>query len=94
VSAPTARAFKAASLDEVDALGADVAARDPALTREQARETVAAALIITAGLWPMANPPEHVSAMFVDHPELTRAHVHFEQRLEALLATLIRGFAT
>jgi hypothetical protein len=49
-------------------------------------------LIITAGLWPIANPAPHVSAMYAAIPELTRAHVDFEQRLEQLLKALIAGF--
>jgi AcrR family transcriptional regulator len=92
VTADTAREFKAAALDRVDALGVSVPAQLPALTSAQARETVAAALIMTAGLWPIANPAPHVTAMFADHPELTRAHVQFEARLASLLTTLVRGF--
>jgi AcrR family transcriptional regulator len=92
VTADTAREFKAAALDRVDALGVSVHEQLPALTSAQARETVAAALIMTGGLWPIANPAPHVTAMFAEHPELTRAHVHFEARLGSLLTTLIRGF--
>jgi AcrR family transcriptional regulator len=92
VTAETAREFKSAMLDRVDALGVDVHRQLPALTLAQAREIVAAALIMTAGLWPIANPAPHVTAMFADHPELTRAHVDFEARLHSLLATLVDGF--
>lgn len=92
VSLSTVQAFKAQSLDMVDDLGAVVAERLPELTRAQAREAVAAALIITAGLWPIANPAPHVSAMYAELPELTRAHVDFEPRLEGLLKALIMGF--
>jgi AcrR family transcriptional regulator len=38
------------------------------------REAIAAALIITAGLWPIANPAPHVTAMYAEDPALTRAH--------------------
>jgi AcrR family transcriptional regulator len=92
VSASTVRAFKAKSLDMVDDIGAVVAARVPQLAPADAREVVAAALVFTAGLWPMANPASHVSEMYADVPELTRAHVDFEVRLRRLLATLITGF--
>ncbi len=92
VTADTARESKAAALDRVDALGVSVNEQLPALTSAQARETVAAALIMTAGLWPIANPAPHVTAMFADHPELTRAHAQFEARLSSLPATLVRGF--
>jgi AcrR family transcriptional regulator len=92
VSAPAVRAFKAQSLDQVDALGAVVAEQLDRLDIDQARETVAAALIITAGLWPIANPAPHVTAMLAEVPELTRAHVEFEARLRYLLGVLITGF--
>jgi AcrR family transcriptional regulator len=92
VSVATVQAFKAGSLEKVDELGAVLAERLPALTKPQGRETVAAALIISAGLWPIANPPPHVGAMFAQIPELTRAHVDFADRLEHLLATLITGY--
>lgn len=91
VSADTARKFKAAALDQVDGLGESVHDRLPELTAAQAREAVAAALIMTQGLWPVANPAPHVTAMFADHPELERAHVDFEARLRGLLTTLLRG---
>jgi AcrR family transcriptional regulator len=92
VSVATVQAFKARTLGLVDNLGDALAERFPKLTLPQARETIAAALIITQGLWPIANPAPHVSAMYSEIPELTRAHVDFEQRLEQLLKTLITGF--
>jgi AcrR family transcriptional regulator len=92
VSVATVRTFKGQTIDKVDDLGAVVTKRLAALDVAQGRETVAAALIITAGLWPLANPAPHVSAMYSDAPELTRAHVDFEERLRQLLTTLITGF--
>jgi AcrR family transcriptional regulator len=92
VSADVVQAFKSASLDKVDYLGGVVAERIPDLQFESGRETIAAALIITAGLWPIANPEPHVTAMFVEIPALTRAHVDFEVRLRELLKALITGF--
>ena len=92
VSIATVQGFKAESLDLVDNLGTALAERFPKLTPPQARETIAAAMIITAGLWPIANPAPHVGAMYSAIPELMRAHVDFEQRLAQLLKTLITGF--
>jgi AcrR family transcriptional regulator len=92
VSAGTVQAFKSQTLDKVDDLGGVVAERMPDLVRPYGRETIAAALIITAGLWPIANPAPHVTAMFAEIPSLTRAHVHFEDRLQELLTNLITGF--
>jgi AcrR family transcriptional regulator len=92
VSVATVQAFKSQSLDMVDDLGAVVAERMPDLDGPRGRETIAAALIITAGLWPIANPAPHVTAMFAEDPALTRAHVDFEDRLQQLLGALITGF--
>jgi AcrR family transcriptional regulator len=92
VSAAAVQTFKSQSLDKVDDLGAVVAERMPDLDGPYARETIAAALIITAGLWPIANPAPHVTAMYAEDPALTRAHVDFEDRLQHLLSALITGF--
>jgi AcrR family transcriptional regulator len=92
VSVGAVQEFKSQSLDKVDELGAVVAKRMPALKDEYGRETIAAALIITGGLWPIANPPPHVTAMFIENPALTRAHIDFEDRLQQLLSALITGF--
>ena len=86
------QAFKSQSLDKVDDLGAAVTERIPDLDGPHGRETIAAALIITAGLWPIANPAPHVTAMYAEDPALTRAHVDFEDRLQQLLSALITGF--
>jgi AcrR family transcriptional regulator len=92
VSVATVQAFKSQTLDKVDELGAVVAERMPDLDSPCGRETIAAALIITAGLWPIANPAPHVTAMFAQDPALTRAHVDFGERLRHLLSALITGF--
>jgi AcrR family transcriptional regulator len=92
VSVATVQAFKSQTLDKVDDLGAVVAERMPDLDGPRGRETIAAALIITAGLWPIANPAPHVTAIFTQDPVLTRAHVDFEERLRHLLSALITGF--
>lgn len=92
VSVATVQAFKSQSLDKVDDVGAAVAEQMPDLDGQYGRETIAAALIITAGLWPIANPAPHVTAMYDGDPALTRAHVDFEDRLQQLLSALITGF--
>jgi AcrR family transcriptional regulator len=92
VSVAAVQAFKSQSLDMVDDLGAVVAERMPGLDGPHGREAIAAALIITAGLWPIANPAPHVTAMYAEDPALTRAHVDFEDRLRQLLSALIIGF--
>jgi AcrR family transcriptional regulator len=92
VSVATAQAFKSQTLDKVDDLGAAAAERIPGLDGPDGRETIAAALVITAGLWPIANPAPRVMAMFAADPALTRTHLDFEDRLQQLLSALITGF--
>jgi AcrR family transcriptional regulator len=89
VSAETVRAFRAETIALVNALGEDVAAAT-GLASADAREVVAATLIITAGLWPLANPAPHVGAMFAEAEGLL--DTDFERRLRTLVATLIAGF--
>jgi Tetracyclin repressor-like, C-terminal domain len=91
VSIETVQAFKRASLSEVDVLGIAVGKCLTALSSDDSREVVAGALIITAGLWPIANPAARVSAMFAQVPALTRAHVEFSTRLTSLTRALIDG---
>jgi AcrR family transcriptional regulator len=92
VSVGAVQAFKSQSLDKVDDLGTVVAQRMPGLPKEYGRETIAGALIITAGLWPIANPAPHIAAAFAQNPALIRAHIDFEERLQQLLSALITGF--
>ena len=92
VSVAAVQAFKSQSLDKVDDLGAVVAERMRGLDGPDGRETIAAALVITAGLWPIANPAPRVMAMFAEDPALTRTHLDFEDRLQQLLSALITGF--
>lgn len=89
VSAETVRAFRAETIALVNALGDDVAAAT-GLGPADAREVVAATLIITAGLWPLATPAPHVAAMFAEAEGLL--DTDFERRLRTLVATLIAGF--
>ena len=94
VSAGRVQAFKAASLDEVDALGAAVGRVLPALSAAAAREVVATTLVLTAGLWPIAHPAPHVTAMFEAAPALTRAHTSFAARLTSMVRTWTAGALT
>jgi AcrR family transcriptional regulator len=90
VSAGTVRAFRAATIELVRAL-ADRVAAATGLDTDDANEVVAATLIITSGLWPLANPAPPVRAIFADTPELL--DTRFERRLRDLVATLIAGYS-
>jgi AcrR family transcriptional regulator len=91
VSAEAVRAFRAASIDLVRGLAADVAAVTD-LREGDAFEVVAAALLIAAGLYPLTNPAPHIVAIYAAEPGLLQPE--FEGRLRTLLAALIAGFRT
>jgi AcrR family transcriptional regulator len=92
VSAQMAREFKSRSIPMVSDLGAMITELLPGMDPEDGRETISAAIVIVAGLWPMANPSPHVQAMLADTPELIHGRVDFEHRLQHMLAALIVGF--
>jgi AcrR family transcriptional regulator len=91
VSAPMAREFRSRSIPMVSDLGAMITELLPGMDPEDGRETIAAAIVVVAGLWPMANPSPHVQAMLSDSPELLHTGFDFEHRLRRMLEALIVG---
>lgn len=91
VSTELAYTFTSSTMRMVDDLGAVVAEVLPELDPDDGREAVAAALVIVAGLWPMANPAPRVVAMLADAPDLAYGRVDFEGRLRHMLAALVTG---
>jgi hypothetical protein len=75
----------------VSDLGAMITELLPGMDPEDGRETIAAAIVVVAGLWPMANPSPHVQAMLSDSPELLHTGFDFEHRLRRMLEALIVG---
>jgi AcrR family transcriptional regulator len=92
VSAQMARDFKSRAIPMVSDLGAMITELLPGMDPEDGRETISAAIVIVAGLWPMANPSPHVQAMLADAPELIHGRFDFEHRLRNMLEALIVGF--
>jgi AcrR family transcriptional regulator len=90
VSAETVRTFRAETIALVNALGDDLAVAT-GLNSHDGRELVAATLIISSGLWPLATPAPHVAAMLAEGDELLDPD--FERRLRTLVGTLIAGFS-
>jgi|EndMetStandDraft_7_1072992.scaffolds.fasta_scaffold280332_2 AcrR family transcriptional regulator len=90
VSADAVRSFRAASIELVRGLAADVAAMTE-LREGDAFEVVAAALLLAASLYPLANPAAHVVAIYAEEPGLLQPD--FEGRLRNLLAALIAGYS-
>jgi AcrR family transcriptional regulator len=92
VSAEVARDFKSNATPMVSDLGAIITDLLPGMDPADGRETASAAMVIVAGLWPIANPTPHVQAMLAETPELIHSTFDFERRLQHLLEALIIGF--
>jgi AcrR family transcriptional regulator len=92
VSKDTVRAFKRPVLAIVDDLARVVAAAVPGLSAHDALEVVAATTTHAGALWPMANPPPVLAAVYDEDPELRPARVELFPRLQRLTATLIAGY--
>jgi AcrR family transcriptional regulator len=92
VSVETARVFRAATLQMVSDLGEVISELLPGIDPEDGREAVSGAIVIVAGLWPMATPSPHVREMLAGAPELLHGHVDFQPRLQHLLSALLVGF--
>jgi AcrR family transcriptional regulator len=89
VSGEAVRAFRAASIELVRGLAAEVAAAT-GLAEADAFEVVAAALLLAAGLYPLTNPAPHVVEIYAEAPGLLQPD--FEGRLRRLLETLVSGY--
>ncbi|WP_399896158.1 TetR family transcriptional regulator [Streptomyces sp. BBFR51] len=61
-----------------------------ALTQPAARELVALAIVVTAGLWPFANPSPQVVEALKD-PQLAHTRVDFAERLGRALRIAVTG---
>jgi AcrR family transcriptional regulator len=92
VSAEVARTFKSSAIPMVSDLGTIMTDLLPGIEPADGREIASAAIVLVAGLWPMANPTPHVQAMLADSPELIHSSFDFQRRLQHLLEALIIGF--
>lgn len=94
VSAEAARRFKAATLVHVATVGEALAAAVPGLAPDAAREVSALAMVLVAGMWPMATPAPEVAAMLAADPAMAHAQVDIEPRVARALAALAKGLQT
>ncbi|MGR6914149.1 TetR family transcriptional regulator [[Actinomadura] parvosata] len=85
VSVPAARAFKHAVLDQVRAMGAELA-RATDLTEREGAELVGAASGLAGMLYPAANPPPALAQVYAEDPELAAT-------CPVLLPTLLRALS-
>jgi AcrR family transcriptional regulator len=91
VRAQTVRELKVPVLATVDGLARVVAAAVPGLAERDALEVVVAATTLAGALWPMANPPPVLRALYEEDAALRGARVDLFARLQRLIETLIVG---
>ena len=92
VSLESVRAFKLATLEEVHAIGAELA-RLRGLTEQQAVDVIATATSLAGALWQMATPGPEVLALYRSDPRLAHATVEVGPRLARVLTAVLTGLA-
>jgi AcrR family transcriptional regulator len=91
VSPDAVRAFKLATLAEVDAIVAVVRRLLPRLTERDGVDLIAAATAMSGAFWQMATPRPEVAALYRSDPRLAHAVVDVEPRVARLLAAMLAG---
>jgi AcrR family transcriptional regulator len=91
VSPDAVRAFKFATLAEVDAIVAVVRCLLPELTERDGVDLIAAATAMAGAFWQMATPGPEVAALYRSDPRLAHAIVDVEPRVARLLAAMLAG---
>ncbi|RAY12322.1 TetR/AcrR family transcriptional regulator [Actinomadura craniellae] len=90
ISTEAVRGFKLAHHELQIRLAELVRERVPALTEPAARELVALSIVLTAGLWPFANPSPSVAEAVKD-PALAHSRIDFADRLGRALTLTVTG---
>jgi AcrR family transcriptional regulator len=90
VSPAVIRDFKLGNREQLRRLARMVAERLPGLDDAAAVELVETSVVVTAGLWPFANPTPAVREA-IDDPRLASSHVDFAATLRRDLRVLITG---
>ncbi len=91
VSPDAVRAFKLATLAEVDAIVVVVRRLLPGLTERDGVDLIAAATAMSGAFWQMATPGPEVAALYRSDPRLAHAVVDVEPRVARLLAAMLAG---
>ena len=90
ISSEAARVFKLENIDLQARLANMLRRHATALTQPAARELVGLLIVVTAGLWPFANPsPQVVEAL--EDPRLAHTRVDFADRLSRALRIAVTG---
>jgi AcrR family transcriptional regulator len=90
VSLESVRAFKLVTLDEVDAISAELA-RLSGISSQQCVDVIATATSLAGALWQMATPGPEVRELYRRDPRLAHAIVEVGPRLTRVLTGLLTG---
>jgi AcrR family transcriptional regulator len=90
VSIESVRSFKLVTLEEVDAISAQLT-HLLGLTEQQAVDVIATATSLAGALWQMATPGPEVQALYRSDPRLAHAVVEVGPRLARVLTALLAG---
>jgi AcrR family transcriptional regulator len=90
VSIESVRDFKLVTLEQVDAIGAELT-RLLGLSEQQRVDVIATATSLAGALWQMATPGPEVEALYRSDPRLGHAIVEVGPRLTRVLTALLAG---
>lgn len=90
ISSESARVFKLANTRLQGRLADRLRQHVPDLTQSASRELVSLTIVLTAGLWPFANPSPAVAEALEDS-ELAHTRVDFAERLSRALHVAVTG---
>jgi AcrR family transcriptional regulator len=90
VSLDSVRAFKLVTLDEVAAIGGELAGL-LGLSEQQRVDVIATATSMAGALWQMATPGPEIAALYRSDPRLGHAIVEVGPRLTRVLTALLGG---
>ncbi len=93
ISPEAVRGFKLAHAGHQARIAGALRAAMPGLDDAGAREFVAAAIVLVAGLWPFANPSAEVLEA-LEHPELAASRIDFTAHLARLFQLVMTGILT
>jgi AcrR family transcriptional regulator len=91
VSPAVAARFKRSLLERGGVFTAEVRAVLPELGQEQAQRFVAAAMLVTGGVWSFGQPSVAMIAAYEADPELAAMRMDVEATLRDLFATVLAG---
>lgn len=91
ISAETVLQYKRASIAVIDHLVEIVHRQLPELGPERAAQFTTLAALLATAAWPHANPPEALTAVYRDNPEIGCYRLEFESTMRESLQIMLAG---